>query len=446
MYSIYAFLGLNSETPELVYDPTRIEDGYVVTDATFINRIDGAGEASFTIPPTHPLYSNIHKIKTHIMIKNDNKVVWYGRVFSVRRNFLNCKTIICEGSMAFLNDICLAPYRYYEKNPNYGQPDEEEYIVVPKTISDHITYIMDVYNTRAHPSRNVSFSIGTAIELQVGRIVEGCDSYNSVLTEIKNQVGELNYHFTMGFSGFSSGGRPIVNMSLDKLPLGTCSQTIEFGKNLLDFEEYLNAESAYGCIIPVGSDDSNCFDDNGVSQIDSKVPLKDRSYYVAGNTSEYGAIDKVINFEYISDPAALRSAAENIFSLGGGKPAVEFTLKAVDMHLLDVNESEFKLGYAVRVKSAPHGLDKDFIVTEISINMLKPESNTYTFSDTNLQSPETFVDQYYGLKIYTNNQLGKKVTTGRGYGIVSMDVDSFNLILDMPKEVDGGDSSGGTKV
>ena len=116
------------------------------------------------------------------------------------------------------------------------------------------------------------------------------------------------------------------------------------------------------------------------------------------------------------------------------------------MHLLDVNESEFKLGYAVRVKSAPHGLDKDFIVTEISINMLKPESNTYTFSDTNLQSPETFVDQYYGLKVYTNNQLWKKVTTGRGYGIVSMDVDSFNLILDMPKEVDGGDSSGGTKV
>lgn len=442
MYSIYAFLGLNTGTPELVYDPTRIEDGYVVTEATFINRIDSAGEASFTIPPTHPLYSSIHKIKTHIMIKEDEKVVWYGRVFGIRRNFLNCKTITCEGSMAFLNDICLAPYRYYEKNPKYNQPDEEEYIIVPKTIADHITYIMDVYNTRAHSSRNVTFSVNTTVELQTGTIVEGCDSYNSVLTEIKNQVGELNYHFTMGFSGFSSEGRPKVNMSLDKLPLGTCSQVIEFGKNLLDFEEYLNAESAYGCIIPVGADDSNCFDDNGVSQIDSKVPLVNRAYHVDGNTSEYGAIDKVINFEYISDSTALYNAAMNVFSMGGGKPAVEFTLKAVDMHMLNTDESEFKLGYAVRVKSDPHNLDKDFIVTEISINMLKPEMNSYTFSDTNLQKPETFVDQYYGLKMYTNNQLWKKVTAGRGYGIVSMDVDSFYLILDMPKEVNGGDSNG----
>ena len=58
MYSIYAYIGLNSETAELVYDPTRVEEGYVITAGSFINRIDSAGEASFTIPPSHPLYNS----------------------------------------------------------------------------------------------------------------------------------------------------------------------------------------------------------------------------------------------------------------------------------------------------------------------------------------------------------------------------------------------------
>ena len=78
MYSIYAYIGLNSMSASLVYDPTRVEKGYVITAGSFTNRIDSAGEASFTIPPSHPLYNSLPKIKTHIVIQEGNKVVWYG--------------------------------------------------------------------------------------------------------------------------------------------------------------------------------------------------------------------------------------------------------------------------------------------------------------------------------------------------------------------------------
>ena len=56
MYSIYAYIGLNSMSASLVYDPTRVEEGYVITAGSFVNRSDGAGEAAFTIPPSHPLF------------------------------------------------------------------------------------------------------------------------------------------------------------------------------------------------------------------------------------------------------------------------------------------------------------------------------------------------------------------------------------------------------
>ena len=432
MYSIYAYIGLNSDIAELVYDPidnpASVEKGYVITAGSFINRIDSAGEASFTIPPSHPLYNSLHKIKTHIVIKEGPKVVWYGRVFSTRRDFRNCKVITCEGAMAFLNDICLAPYRYYVKNPKYGQPDEPEYVVQPKTIKDHIDYIMDVYNTRCHSSRKVSVSV-TGIEFHVGEIIEGCDSYDTVLNELKNMVGDYNYHFITSFKGT---GRPEVSVNIEKLPTFGCTQKIEFGKNLLDFEEYINAESAYGCIIPLGEGDTNCYDDNGMDPIESKIELKDRAYYVSGNTSEYGPIDRVINFTGLNKPSELAAAAQKVFELGGGNPAIEFTIKAIDLHMLNVNIAEFEVGYSVNVVSAPHDIDKDFIITEISINMLQPDNNTYTFCDPNMQSPESMVDQYCNLKTRTYTELWKKVTTSKNYGIVNIENDRINLVLEVP--------------
>lgn len=436
MYSIYAFLGLYSATAELVYDPRdrqMVDKGYIVLAASFTNCIDGAGEASFTIPPAHPLYHSLYNIKTHIMIKDDDKVVWYGRIFSIKRGFTNCKVITCEGAMAFLNDICLAPYRYYKENPNRGQPDEPDYIQDPKTKADHIDYIMDVYNSRATECRRLSFSTPTIIEFQTGLVIEGCDGYNTVLTEIKSMIGELNYHLIMSYGVSSSNVRPGISMSLGKLPLAKTLQTIEFGKNLLDFEEFINSESIYGTIIPVGNGDSNCFNDNGKDPMDSILPLKERGYYVTGNTSEYGMIDKVINFDNISNPQALTDAAEAVFQLGGGNAATEFTIKAVDLHLLDVNTDTFTVGDSVEVKSVPHNLDKEFIISEININMLQPESNSYVFRDTNMMTPETFVDQYYALKIRTDIRLDQKITAGKGYGIVCLDHDGFDLLLDMPE-------------
>lgn len=437
MYSIYAFLGLYSETADLVYDPTRIDEGYVITAGSFINRIDSAGEASFTIPPSHPLYNSIHKIKTHIVIKEKetDKVVWYGRVFSTRRDFKNCKVITCEGAMAFLNDICLAPYRYYVKNTKYGQPDEPEYIIQPKSKKDHMDYIMGVYNTRCHENRRVSVSVpGT--EFYVGETIEGCNSYDTVLTELKNMIGDYNYHFVITCGGT---GRPSVSVNIEKLPTYTCTQKIEFGKNLLDFEEYINAESAYGCIIPLGEGDTSCYDDNGMDPIESKVELKDRTYYVTGKTSDYGPIDRVINFTGLSKPSELRAAAEKVFELGGGDPAIEFTIKAVDLHMLDVNVAEFEVGCSVNVVSAPHNINKDFIITEISINMLQPDNNSYTFCDLNMQSPESIVEQYCNLKIRTNNELWKKVTTSKNYGIVNIENDKINLVLELPSSNESGE-------
>ena len=71
-------------------------------------------------------------------------------------------------------------------------------------------------------------------------------------------------------------------------------------------------------------------------------------------------------------------------------------------------------------------------ITELSINMLQPDNNTHTFCDSNMQSPESMVAQYCNLKIRTNNELWKKVTTSKNYGIVNIENDKINLVLELP--------------
>ena len=74
MYSIYAYIGLNSVNASLVYDPTKVDEGYVITAGSFTNRIDSAGEASLTIPPSPPYTNSLQKKKTQIEIQKGNKV------------------------------------------------------------------------------------------------------------------------------------------------------------------------------------------------------------------------------------------------------------------------------------------------------------------------------------------------------------------------------------
>lgn len=52
----------------------------------------------------------------------------------------------------------------------------------------------------------------------------------------------------------------------------------------------------------------------------------------------------------------------NAFLQSGIEMAVSLSIKAVDLHLLNVNTERIKLGDYIRVVSLPHKLDKYFCV------------------------------------------------------------------------------------
>ena len=432
MYSIYAYFNLTDTEPGLVYSPDQVENGYLITAGTFSVKVDSAGDASFTIPSIHPRYRDFKKIQTMVVIKDGDKIVWYGRVFDIKRDFRFNRTITCEGAMTFLNDICLAPYKYWVENPNKKAPEDPEYIVEPKTKTGHLGYIMDFYNHRCHGARKMEV-ITTISDMDVYNNIEGCSAYNTVLNEIQsNIIEDYNYSMVTQYSVDEITKRIVPRIVIAKLPIGTCTQTIEFGKNLIDFEEYISAENIYNTIIPLGSGDISLFDDNGMDPLESPLALKDRAYYYGGGVeSACGTIDKVVNFSNIEKREDLNSAAVEVLNMRGGETVSEFSIKAVDLHLLDVNTEEFKIGYNVRVVSVPHSIDEYFVCTEMQIDMLHPDANSYTFSKPTKLSPEAMTDKWYSLEYRFNEKLTQKVTYGKNNGILQINDNNiaFSLLL-----------------
>lgn len=432
MYYIYMYD--NDGTRHTVYDPERVSEGLIVTAAKFTNEVDKAGECSFTIPKSHPQYNNFRKITTQIEIRQDNKVVWFGRVYSIRRDFFMNKTVTCEGALAFLEDICLMPFHYCEKKLITTGGYFNDYVIVTKTKWEHLEYILKIYNGRCHPHRRIEFTTTLLDELHVYPEINGTTSYSSIMTEIRDKIiGD--YDFVLMCSYYSEdGGLPKISVNITRMPTEEGSQKIEFGKNLIDFEEFVDASNVYNTVIPVGAGNISIFSDNGEDEF-SPLPLEDRAYYVHGGLDSdiNGMIDKVIEFDTITDRSDLWEAAQTVLMSGGGMSSSEFTINAIDLHLLDVDTQAISVGQNIRVVSEPHGVDTDFVCYKTEIDILNPDSSSYTFRKPQRLSPETMTDHLYSTIAGINKRLNRKLNVGESYGVVKMSEEKTSLSLTMKK-------------
>lgn len=486
MYYIYAY-NLNEDEKHLVYAPNSVKDGYVLTSAKNSIEVDKGGKLKFTIPCTHPKYGIFRKIRTMVAVFRNERCIWYGRVFSIKRDFYKNKTITCEGAVSFLEDISLMPYKYIKKadssiftsgtyecdegtftykgqwtaSKSYQREDTIDVVTYNGTYYEclssnssssfsknnwrelylsrkvdkleHLNYIMDLYNYRCHPDRKIDISLNT-FDIGLHKTVNGVSSYNTILNEIKNSIiGDYNLVMNPSYTVKRETGKIDINISIGTMPFSHSGQTIEFGKNLIDFEEFINATDIYSSVIPVGEGSMSIFDDDGKEE--SIIPLKQRAYYISGGAeSGCGVIDKVVEFGSISDRDELYEAATKLLELGGGSTASEFTIKAVDLSLLDTNTEAIDVGDSVRVISKPHGVDTDYVCRAIELDILSPASSDYTFCTPEKMSPITMTEHMYDSEYRLLNKVNNKLNLNQSYGVLKIGQDTTSLSLMMPKE------------
>ena len=339
-----------------LYEPLLQSEGYVIISPSVTKAKNKAGSFTFKIPPTNPLYGSLKKLKSIISVYKDGNIFWKGRVLDERKDFNKIKEVTCEGELAFLNDVIIAPYDYSEKG---------------MTINEFFQYVMDLYAKNCSEYRKIQPGYVYNVDSDT-RIYPISKTYENVLSTLSSKLigvvgGVLVFRYQNGVSYLDYYGH-ISDV---------IRQKIEFGKNLINLEEYVDATDVYTYLIPLGKQDDagNYLDissvNSGLNYIYSKTGLE-----------LYGKITKTVEYTDIEDATLLKQKAEAVLA-DAIKEATTITIKAVDLRVLGVDTDTIDVNCLVNVVSPPHGINSNFECTEITFDLSNVANNEYTFgSDT----------------------------------------------------------------
>ncbi len=342
MYTIYA-------DDALLYSPG--DEELSVLSPVLETQCNAAGTLTFVLLPEHPMYSALHKMRTRIDIRQDDEIIWRGRVLETETDFYRQKTVTCEGELTYLVDSVLHPYKLADYDGTAAG-------------------LFRLYLTRHNEavSEAQQFQIGN-VDIETLSSVENT-GYGNTWDEISDNLIDIHG----GFLRVRYDGETRY-LDWTKESGTSCGQVIRFGENLLDLSEYVSASEVVTCLIPYAG--------QGDSQITIKS-VNDGKDYIEDEAgiALYGRIWGVTEFDTKDAAKLLEMAKENLQKRL--KETITITISAVDLHLLDVNAESFRVGDKVRVVSPPHGIDAEYTCTAISLDLVNPDQSEYTFG-----TPET---------------------------------------------------------
>lgn len=305
--------------------------------------LNGAGSLEFTLLPGNVMYDSLHKLKTVITLEQDDEIIFRGRVLETTTDVYNQKEVYCEGELAFLLDSLVRPYEFKGK------------------ASDLFKQLLTKHNEQVEDYKRFEVGIITAVDDEDDAEVDG-GAYADTLSEIKNLlVAEFGGYLRVRYE---NGVRYLDYVEVFGQ---TCSQVIEFGVNVVDIENKVNAQDVCTVLVPLGKDDLTIEKVNGGNDA-----IED-----AEGIARYGRIVKTHKWDDVTDPAALLTLGQEYMEQMQAETTLTFT--AVDLHACGADVDGIRLGDTVKLLSLPHGIDKEDVCAEIELDCENPEKSTYTF-------------------------------------------------------------------
>lgn len=359
MFSVYA-------DDKLFYSPRLLDERYVITEPQATLELNKAGSFTFNLPSINPMYFSLKKLKTIITIREDDEVLWKGRVLNDAKDFYNTKAVTCEGELAFLNDIQYEPHDYSKKGikmgeyfkkliEHYASECSEERMIKLGNVRGAFTDVLIYPKTTDYTNvwNLISGNLIGASTGKVGKDEVDLSDYDRYLY-IRREKGVSYIDFVDDIGKASS-------------------QIIEFGKNLLDLSEYVDASNVYTQIIPLGKADSKG------NRVDIKLVNGGKNYLQSDSAiALFGKIQKSVIWEDVTNRNTLKANGQRMLNKAV-EMAIKITIRAFDLHRINVNTDKIEFGDKVHVVSLPHEISSDFLCSKIVFTLDNLENTEYTF-------------------------------------------------------------------
>lgn len=319
----------------LAYD-SRLED-YELQTLKAKTGLNKGGTATIGLPPGHPAYDSFKPYKSIVEIYRDEKLKFRGRPLPPADDFYNQRTIICEGELCFLRDAISRPYLYQDTPANV------------------FTAVLEVYNSQADESKQ--FKVGTITVTDANDYIRlESENAENVLATVNKLLERCGGYII--FTTDPDDGKRVINWYAD---IGyRSSQVIEFGENLLDFARDSSTNDQLAtALLPYGAKDS----ETGMRLTIESV--NDGLDYIVDEDARAlrGFILATHTWDDVTEPAnLLRKAQEWLATNRNIITALK--LSAHDLSYWDKKIDSYETGDKMTVRSKPHKVDEDFMLTE----------------------------------------------------------------------------------
>lgn len=298
--------------------------------------LNSAGSLDFTLPPDHPSYDDISLMQTEIDVYEDDELIFFGRPSEVSIDWNKQKKVSCEGALAYLNDAAIRPHKFEGA-----------------LISDVFKYIIAQYN--AQVAQNKQFIVGNITI--VDRYVYTEFDYDICLSVLISTCIDS----TGGYLFLRKEENGIYIDWLAEVP-DVSDQPVQFASNMLDLNQDTKAEDICTVVLPIGGqvDGVNIT----IAPVNQGSDILEDSDAIA----KYGRILKIQQWNDIIDPQALKDKATEWLAKQQ-EDDVTIETDAAELHYLDGSVGAYRIGQLVNVISGPHGVDKEYPILKMSMNL-----------------------------------------------------------------------------
>lgn len=371
-----------------------------VVDPVLALELNKSGTLTFSISPDNVNRMQIQPMASEINVYRDGVLYWVGRPIQVEENFDMMHEVTCEGILGYLLDTQVPPFDFTGNNSITG----------PGCLRTFLTRLLNRHNASLSSSwedQRKKLYVGEVTVFDSNQnLARSAEDFNNTLETINEKLLETHG----GYLRVRYGDTRYVDYIET---FGAATQPIAFGENLLDLTAHVNTEEVATTIIPqgaqVGNDNKRVTLDNytptttvrnriselthggGIRTISASSSFDGwRGIYDAAGENNYGRVYVTQTWDDVTlqENLALK-AAQYIGAISVLGKTID--LSAVDLAQIDVDFNSFNIGEMATVVSVPHGINAEYQITQMNIDLFNPanstlvlggEMRTFTFDNT----------------------------------------------------------------
>lgn len=321
----------------------------VVINPVFNESVNSANTLSFSLHNKGGKYDFINELSSIVSMYNEHgQLEFKGRLIDKSQDFGLFISYTFEGELAYLNDIQYPPYEHQDS--------------INRLLDDVLSY----YNS--HCSNDKKILLGqVTVSDNNDYIYRSNEEYSSCWDVINDKLVKLiGGYVKIRYVGNDRYLDYLIN------PGVLNQQKIEFGKNLLNLEQYIDSSTVGTVLIPLGAKDEESGQRLTISSVNNGL-----NYLESNLIDTFGRIEQVQVWDDVTIAENLLSKANSFLSTMILND-ISINVSAVDLGFTSQEITHFRVGDSINVVSPPHNFNITMMLTQRNRNINDPASDTLT--------------------------------------------------------------------